>query len=424
MIVNRPRSQARSLPWPKRIDVSLLCFLGLLIATCDRINIAVAAPSIMREYGWDTTQMGWVLSGFYIGYVAFMIPAGILADRWGPKRAYALGVGSWSAFTALTPFPRSGGILLTVRALLGAGESTTIPSINATLARWFPPQEYSRAAGFCWSGGYAGSVIAFPLASTILRYWGWRTVFYVFAALGGLWLLGWWKGAYNRPEDSPGISDAELRHISACHPPMTESRAMPWKAILRAPASWAVFALHFSSNWFTYFLISWLPTYLQLARRFSLRTMAGGSSLTFLSALCATNLCGVLLDRGCREHNPTRVSKLFLLPFVGAAAILPLLSIVSSEPMIVFLLCLSAALMTGATPVYASGALNLVPPFAGRFVGVQNSIANLAGVLAPVVTGYLVATRGWNAAFSCTAAVCVFGISTYLLFGRTERVLD
>jgi ACS family glucarate transporter-like MFS transporter len=96
----------------------------------------------------------------------------------------------------------------------------------------------------------------------------------------------------------------------------------------------------------------------------------------------------------------------------------------SGEPVIVLLLCLSAALMTGATPVYASGGLNLVPRFAGSFVGVQNSIANLAGVLAPIVTGYLVATRGWNAAFICTAAVCLFGISTYLLLGKAERVLD
>ena len=421
---DRPLSKARWLPWPKRIDLSLLCFFGLLIATCDRINIAVAAPAIMREYGWDTTQMGWALSGFYIGYVAFMVPAGILADRCGPKRAYAVGVGWWSVFTALTPSPRSEGFLLTVRALMGAGESATIPSISATLARWFPPQEYSRASGFCWSGGYAGSVLAFPFASMILRYWGWRMIFYVFAALGGLWLLFWWKGAYNRPQSCPSISESELKHIAASRPPMIESRAIPWKVILSAPASWAVFAVHFSSNWFTYFLISWLPTYLQLARHFSLRTMAAGSSLIFLSALCATNLFGFLLDRLSRGRNRTRVSKLFLLPFVCAAAILPLMSHASGEPVIVLLLCLSAALMTGATPVYASGGLNLVPRFAGSFVGVQNSIANLAGVLAPIVTGYLVATRGWNAAFICTAAVCLFGISTYLLLGKAERVLD
>jgi MFS family permease len=135
-----------------------------LIATCDRVNIAVAAPSIMREYGWNTTQMGWALSAFYFGYVFFMIPSGILADLWGPKKTFGWAVGCWSLFTALTPLPRGLGALCGLRALMGVGESATVPSIGAVLARWFPPAEYSRASGFAWSGGYAGSVLAFPLA--------------------------------------------------------------------------------------------------------------------------------------------------------------------------------------------------------------------------------------------------------------------
>jgi len=419
-----PQRRTRLLPWAKRFDIAVLCFLGLLIATCDRANISVAAPSMMREHGWDTTRMGWVLSAFYFGYVALMIPAGLLADRWGPKITFGLGVTWWSIFTALTPLPRSAWSLSIVRALMGAGESATVPSISAALARWFPPEEYSRSSGFSWSGGYAGSVLAFPLASMILKSWGWRAIFYVFAGLGGLWLILWWTGAYNKPEDCRGLSDAELKHIVPSRPLIREGIATPWALILRSPAAWAVFALHFSSNWFTYVLMSWLPTYLQLARHFSLGKMALGSALPFLSALFATNLFGALLDRLCRGRNRTRVSKLFLVTFAGAAGLLPLLSRASSPTTIVLLLCVSAGLMSGATPVYASGALNLVPRFAGSFVGVQNCIANFAGVLAPVVTGYLAAARGWNAAFLCTAVVGALGISAYLLMGKAERAKE
>src|SRR5207248_6947533 len=67
------------------------------------VNMAVAAPFIMRDYGWSLARMGWVLSLFYVGYVAFMIPAGILADRWGPKRVFAWGVAWWSLFTYTDP---------------------------------------------------------------------------------------------------------------------------------------------------------------------------------------------------------------------------------------------------------------------------------------------------------------------------------
>src|SRR3954447_13513123 len=86
----------RWLPWPKRVDISLLAFAAMVIAYCDRVNLSVAAPSIMREYRWDTSQMGWVLSGFFMGYTLFMIPAGRLVDHFGPKRVFAAGVAWWS----------------------------------------------------------------------------------------------------------------------------------------------------------------------------------------------------------------------------------------------------------------------------------------------------------------------------------------
>ncbi|HLJ85219.1 MAG TPA: MFS transporter [Candidatus Angelobacter sp.] len=411
----------RLLPWPKRLDVSLLCFLGLFVATCDRANISVAAPSMMKEYGWDITTMGWVLSTFYVGYMGFMIPAGVLADRFGPKRIFALAMASWSSFTALTSLPRSLGVLGIVRTFMGIGESATIPSINAILARWFPPEEYSRTAGFTWSGGYGGIILAFPLASLILKFLGWRMIFYLFATLGGLWLIFWLKAIYDQPEDCPTISRAEMELIRSSRPQIKGDEPIPWSVILHTPEAWAVFALHFSSNWFTYFLMSWLPTYLVIGRHFSLRQMALGSALPFLCALCGTNLFGYLIDRVSRSSSRTHVNKTFLLPFACAAGILIVISKVSSSSVVVPLLCISATLMTSATPVFASGSLDLVPGSAGSFVGVQNSIANLSGVLAPVITGYLATSTGWMAAFSCTAAVCAFGITCYWLMGKAER---
>ena len=50
------------------MDIALLCFTALVIAYCDRANMSVAAPSMLKEYGWDMAQMGWVFTGFFIGY--------------------------------------------------------------------------------------------------------------------------------------------------------------------------------------------------------------------------------------------------------------------------------------------------------------------------------------------------------------------
>jgi ACS family D-galactonate transporter-like MFS transporter len=418
------RAKSRWVPWPARFDIALLAFIALVIAYCDRVNVSVAAPAIMRQYGWDTAQMGWVLSGFFFGYAGFMIPAGVLADRFGPKRVFAASIAWWSLFTALTPLPRSLAGLTSLRVLMGAGESGTFPSMNGILVRWFPREEYSRVTGFCWSGGYAGPIIGIPLASAILTLWGWQAIFYMFAGLGFLWLPLWYFTVADAPEQSPRVTDAELAHIRGSRPQIRKAEKVPWGKILRLPALWALLALHFSSNWFAYVMISWLPTYLMEARGFSLSKMALGASLPYICALVATNVFGSLIDRFTTGRDRTRVRKLFLIPYALSAMTLLMLPLASSPFTTVLLLCVAMALLTGATPVYASNSLDLAPRYAATVVGVQACVANFAGVLAPVVIGYLAKSAGWNMAFLLTAVISVCGILAFLIFGTAERLVD
>ena len=405
------------------MDIAILSFLALVIAYCDRVNISVAAPAIMRDRGWDTTQMGWVLSAFFIGYAGFMIPAGILADRFGPKRVFAAAIGCWSLCTALTPLPQSLRGLYALRVAMGVGESGTFPSINGILVRWFPRDEYSRATGFCWSGGYAGPILGIPLASLILKMFGWQAVFWMFAAAGFVWLPVWLWIAADSPERSGRVSAEELALIRGAQKDVGERVTVPWGKLLRLPPLWALLALHFSSNWFAYVMISWLPTYLTAARGFSLSSMAVGASLPYVSALLATNAFASLIDRLTIGRNRTRVRKLFLIPYGLAGAALLLLQFVSSPGAIVLLLCAAMALLTSATPVYASNSLDLAPRYAATIVGVQSCVANLAGVIAPVAVGYIARSGGWDMAFLLTALISGFGILAFLALGTSETVL-
>jgi len=418
------RASSRRLPWPKRVDIALLCFLAILIAYCDRVNLSVAAPTMLREYGWNTAQMGWAFTGFFIGYTLFMIPAGRLADRFGPRHIFVLGIVWWSVFTALTPLPRTLGVFVAVRILMGLGESFLYPSINSTLVRWFPQQEYSRVAGFCWSGGYAGSILAFPLASAILALWGWRAVFFLFAGLGLIWLPFWWFGARDQPEDSPGITAEELAYIAGARPAVKEAVSAPWKRLFRLPALWAAWILHFSSNWYAYVMLTWLPTYLSTARGFSLADMAFGAALPFACALAGTNVFGPLIDRLSRGRNRTGVRKWFLAPYAVSAATLFVVPLAPGPAATVSVLSVSMFFLSAVTPVYASSSLDLAPRYAGTVVGIQNAFANLAGIIAPVLIGYLVKDWGWNSAFWITALMCTAGILTYLAFGKAEKLID
>lgn len=415
---------SRLLPWPKRLDVALLSFLAVVIAYCDRVNLSVAAPTILKEYGWDTAQMGWAFTAFFIGYTGFMIPAGRLTDWVGPRRMFAFNMLWWSLFTALTPLPGSLLPLVAVRILMGMGESGLYPAMNSMLVRWFPQQEYSRATGFCWSGGYAGSIVGFPLASAILGMWGWKTIFYLFGVLGLLWLPLWWFGVKDRPEDSRAVSADELAAIHGARPALQPVVAVPWGRLLRLPPLWAVWILHFSSNWFAYLMITWLPTYLSTERGLSLANTAFGSAFPFVCAMIGTNIFGAAIDRLSRHSDPTRVRKWFLLPYAVSALALLAVPAVSSAAMAIAVLSVAMFLLTSATPVYASSSLDLAPRYAGTVVGMQNAFANLAGVLAPVVVGYMVKALGWSSAFWLTAAVSLAGITAYWIFGRSERLVE
>jgi ACS family glucarate transporter-like MFS transporter len=415
---------ARRLPWPKRIDVALLSFLAMVISLADRINIAVAAPSLMKERGWDTVQMGWVLSGFFIGYSLLMVPVGAIADRYSPKWVLGLSVAWWSLLTAFTPLPRSLIGMVIVRVLVGLGQSGVIPCINSILVRWFPRHEYSRAGVFSWSGGSAGAILAFPLASAVLNFWGWQAVFFTFACFGALWLPFWIFGVTDNPAVSPGISKAELAHILDGRPELPKVVRVPWKKILILPAVYAVTTLHFSFNWITYLLLSWLPTYLLAERHFSLSNMAVGSSLPFLSIVVGGNFFGAMIDKYSQRYDRTHVRKLFLIPFIMAAGALLLIPLATHPVMIVVLLCLAAGLASGAYPVIASGSLDMTPRYAGTVVGFQNCVANFSGILVPVVTGYVVKVSGWTAAFWLAASVCTVGFLAYLCFGQARKLVD
>jgi MFS family permease len=414
----------RHLPWPKRIDVALLSFIAMVISLADRINISVAAPILMKERGWDTVQMGWVLSGFFIGYSLLMVPVGAIADRYSPKWVLGISVAWWSLLTAFTPLPRSLIGMVTVRILVGLGQSGVIPCINSILVRWFPRHEYSRAAVFSWSGGSAGAILAFPLASAVLNFWGWHAVFFAFACLGGLWLPFWIAGVTDNPAACRGVREAELAHILEGRPDLPRVARVPWKTILALPPIYAVMTLHFSFNWITYFLLSWLPTYLLAERHFSLSNMAVGSALPFLSIVVSGNVFGAMIDKYSKHHDRTLVRKLFLIPFIMAAGALLLIPMATHPVMIVVLLCLAAGLASGAYPVIASGSLDLTPRYAGTVVGFQNCVANFSGVLVPVVTGYVVKVSGWTAAFWLAASVCTCGFLVYVCFGQARKLVD
>src|SRR5881628_2677463 len=130
---------------PRRFTLSAFCFTCLALSYMDRWNLSIAAPLLMKEFGWDETTVGLLQSVFFYGFTLTHLPGGWLADRFGGRRVLGAGTLGWTLATGVTPLGGSFAALAAARVALGLGEGLNMPSISSLVARWFPLEERTRA---------------------------------------------------------------------------------------------------------------------------------------------------------------------------------------------------------------------------------------------------------------------------------------
>ncbi len=184
----------------------------------DRIAISTAKQPITGEFLLSDTQFGWVLSAFALGYALFQAPAGLLADRFGPRIVLASLVAIWSLFTGLTAIASSFGVLLLFRFLFGVGEAGAYPTCARAFYAWLPASERGLAQGINFSGSRLGAAFALPMVAWLIVRTGWRASFLLLGAIGLVWAAGWWLWFRNTPEEHSGVTAAERELIAAGRP--------------------------------------------------------------------------------------------------------------------------------------------------------------------------------------------------------------
>jgi len=172
---------------PVRFKMVFGTFLLAMIVLFDRILLSVAKDPVSESLGLSDTQMGWAMSIFALGYALFQTPAGLLADKFGPRRILTAVVTLWSLFTALTGAVYNYLALMIVRFLFGAGEAGAFPGMARAIYSWVPLQERGIVNGINFSGGRIGAAIALPLVAWLMNLVGWRLTFVILGAIGILW---------------------------------------------------------------------------------------------------------------------------------------------------------------------------------------------------------------------------------------------
>jgi MFS transporter, ACS family, solute carrier family 17 (sodium-dependent inorganic phosphate cotransporter), other len=421
----------RDARWPRRYTLAGLCFFGTFICYIDRVNISLAAIAMQEQFGWSDTTKGYVLSSFFIGYMATQVAGGALANRFGGKIVLGVAVLWWSVFTILTP-PAAAislGFLIITRILMGIGEGMAFPSMYNLFGRWIPAAEKSRVVAVTFSGISLGTLSALVLTGPIIERFGWPSVFYIFGGLGIVWFFFWQRLVTNTPQTHPTISAAELELIEASAGAAAKADHIPWKGLFSSLAIWAIIINHFCANWGFYVLLAWLPSYFKTAWGMSLTGAGLASAAPWLSMFLMTNVAAWIADAQIRRGiSVTYVRKQQqTIGLVGAAIFLYLVR--GLEPgqttLAIVYMCCSLGLLSFVLSGFATNHLDVAPRYADVLLGITNTAGTIPGIFGVFITGYLVEQTGsFDVAFALAAGIFIFGAVVFLLFATGKQLFD
>ena len=389
-------------PGARTTLIVVLLAVAVFINYVDRGNLATAAPLMKDELRLSNTQIGLLLSAFFWTYVPGQILAGWLSERINAYRVLAIGLALWSAATALTGLAGGFAVLIGLRLLLGLGESAAFPCSSKLLAEFLPSHRLGGANGLIGAGLALGPAFGTLAGGLMMAQTGWRPVFILFGVVSLLWLWPWLMTT----REASRLADA----------PSTEM-APSFAAIGKERSLWGASLGHFSANYSFYFVISWLPLYLVKARGFSVSEMAELGGLIYVLYAASSLATGWVCDRWMASGaSANLVRKAVIVTGHGGVGLCMAACALGGPVLSVASLLLAGVFFGFNTPnIFAIGRTLAGPRAAGKWVGVQNCIGNLAGIVAPIVTGMVVDRTGlfvW--AFAIAG---VFGLTGMISWG-------
>jgi len=380
---------------------SILLVVSIIINYIDRGNLAVAAPLIKTELGLSSSSLGILLSAFFWTYASFQLVSGWLVDRYNPNWVLAGGFLLWSLGTAGTGLIGGFESLLVMRLLVGMAESVAYPAYSKILATYFDENRRGLVNSWIDVGCKCGPALGTFAGGILMAHFGWRP-FFVLLGLGALpWLPFWAKWMPH----GPGLAVS----VDQPRPSVGE--------ILSHPAAWVTFAGQFCTNYLWSFLVTWLPSYLVRERHFSMQMMGVVGALPFVFTAAATTVTAWLSYRaiaaGAAPMRVRRTCSSIGLGFASIIVAVPFIGDTEAAMVLLMLAATSYGICTGSC--WAITQTLAGPVAAGRWTGLQNCIGNLAGVVAPAVTGFVLQTSGhYYWAFILAAGVALTGSMVYL----------
>jgi ACS family glucarate transporter-like MFS transporter len=422
------------------------CILALVvIATvlnyADRSTMSIAGTSISKDLGLDPASLGLVFSAFAWAYVIGQLPGGWLLDRFGAKLVYGGSMVLWSLFTLtqglvhlFSSAATAAAGLFIMRFMLGLVESPAFPANARVVATWFPVAERGLATSLFNSAQYLAVVLFMPLMAWITHAYGWHNVFIMMGCLGFALAIVWFR-TMGEPGSHPRMSSRELKFIegggaltrldarTGAARPAPKGREV--RQLFANRMMWGLYIGQYCITSLTYFFITWFPIYLIKGRGMSIMTVGFVAALPAICGFSGGILGGILSDWLVRKG--VSMSKARKTPFMlGMAMSTAIVAANFLDSDAAVIAVMSVAFFGKGLCAIGWAVVSDTAPreMTGLTGGIFNGLGNIAGIVTPVVIGYVVAATGsFNNALWFVAMHGVLGVLAYgVLAGEFRRL--
>lgn len=423
-----------------RYYILFMITLVLTLATGDRATLSVAGPEMQKELGITAVEIGYLFSAFSWAYVISMTPAGWVADKVGSKRAMFLGILLWSVMTVfmglVSYITFVVPALLILRFLLGVCESPVGPSAGRIIAAWFPSQERGVAGAIFNSAQYASLAIFTPLMAWLCHAFGWEHVFIVMGVIGIIIAFCWSKFFYV-PTRHPGINNEEMEYLKeggalveldTVASVKGERKRAGWQEIgqlFKSRMLIGIFIGQYCISAITWFFMTWFPIYLVKERGMSILQAGFMASVPAICGLVGGIMSGFFSDWLLRKTNNLSLARKIPITIgLTMSASMILCNYVGSEALVMFLMSAAFFGKGFGSLGWAVVADTAPKEIIGTTGGLFNSLGNIAGIVTPVVIGYILQETGSFA--NALVFVGTHGIiavcSYWFIVGKIERL--
>lgn len=439
-MTNLPAPQTQQLPpnlrerhapvSSRRWFIASLLGIGVLVNYLDRVNVSVSQDALHAAFGITTIQFGFLLSAYNWTYCALQVPSGFLLDRFGVAKIGRIGTFIWSIASFCSAGALGTASMFASRFLLGVGEAPTFPGCSKAIGYWFPRSEASLATAIYDCAAKVGAAVGVPFMGLVLLHYGWRWSFGTTGVISFFYFLAFFA-FYRNPSEDRHLTETERRYIieGGAHVEGAPGvrQKIPFAHMLRQKKVIGLLLGYGSYNYTFYLLLTWLPSYLSKSLGMDLRHSVLYTSVPWgvgavVELIFGGWLVNALIHRG---WDASRVRQTVLVG--GTALGLGILGAARAHtPQSALLwITISMAGLSAAGPIgWSIPALIAPERGVGTLGGILNTTNQMAAIISPIVTGYIVdRMRSFSLVFAVAAAILLIGVAAYIiLLGRIEPI--